>query len=172
MRKSVRNLEVVMVVSLFVLMGNSGYGSAMSYSAPVFEMQELFEKTRILNIAVTTDGTLLAFTNDGRLLRRSEDAGGSWDPIQEVGPDSGGTAIVDQNSGDVLVLRSGNGLLWRSRDQGKTWNKEEIVVKPNALGHGVPNVVGASTHGSESGITLQYGEHKGRLITPVRVTAP
>lgn len=172
MRKLVRLLKQVVVVSMFVLVGNFGYASVMNYSAPVFEMQELYEKTRILNIAVSTDGTVLAFTNDGRLLRRSEDAGKTWSPIQEVAPDSGGTAIVDENSGDVLLLRSGNGVLWRSQNHGKTWRKEEIVVKPNALGHGVPNVVGVSTHGSESGITLKYGEHKGRLIAPVRVTAP
>jgi sialidase-1 len=172
MKKVSRFLKRVSIVAVGVLMGNSGYASAMTQSAPVFEMQELFEKTRILNITVATDGTVLAFTNDGRLLRRSEDAGKTWSPILEIAPDSGGTAIVDQKSGDVLVLRSGNGLLWRSQDHGKTWKKEEIVVKPNALGHGVPHVVGASTHGSESGISLQYGEHKGRLIAPARVTAP
>ena len=161
-----------MIVSMFLLVWNLGYASVMGNAVPVFEMQELFEKTRILNIVVATDGSVLAFTNDGRLLRRSEDAGNTWSPIQEVGHDAGGSAVVDENSGDVLVVRSGNGFLWRSRDHGKTWQREEIVVNPNALGHGVPNDVGASTHGSESGISLQYGEHKGRLIMPARITAP
>ena len=77
MKEWVGFLKRVLIAAVGVLSGNIGYVSAMSYSSPVFEMQELFEKTRILNIAVATDGTVLAFTNDGRLLRRSEDAGKS-----------------------------------------------------------------------------------------------
>ena len=95
MKEWVGFLKGVLIAVVGVLSGNIGYVSAMSYAAPVFEIQELFEKTRILNIAVATDGTVLAFTNDGRLLRRSEDAGKSWGSIREVAPDSGGTAIVD-----------------------------------------------------------------------------
>ena len=48
----------------------------------IFEMQDLFESERIPNIVVATDGAALAFARTGRLLRRSEDGGQTWSPIQ------------------------------------------------------------------------------------------
>ena len=139
---------------------------------PVFEVQDLFESVRIPNIVVTTDGTVLAFAKSGQLLRRSADSGRSWGSIQEVGPDSGGSAIVDYNSGDVMMVNSKGGYLWRSRDQGKTWKREEIVIKPNAVGHGTPDGIPVQTTCSESGVTLRYGKHKGRLLMPARIQPP
>ncbi|MGC9328949.1 MAG: exo-alpha-sialidase, partial [Candidatus Hinthialibacter sp.] len=62
--------------------------------------------------------------------------------------------------------------LWRSRDEGKTWSKEEIEIKPNAIGHGVPDGVPADVVCSESGVALEYGEHKGRLVMPARIQPP
>jgi sialidase-1 len=140
--------------------------------APVFEVQDLFTSVRIPNIVVTTDGTVLAFAQSGRVLRRSEDRGKSWGPVQEVGPDAGGSAIVDDNSADVMMVNSKAGYLWRSRDQGKTWQKEQIIVKPNAVGHGTPDGIGVQTTCSESGVTLRYGKHKGRLLMPARIQPP
>ncbi len=139
---------------------------------PVFEVQDLFESVRIPNIVVTTDGTVLAFAKSGQLLRRSEDSGRNWGSIQKVGPDSGGSAIVDYNSGDVMMVNSKGGYLWRSRDQGKTWKREEIVIKPNAVGHGTPDGIPVQTTCSESGVTLRYGKHKGRLLMPARIQPP
>jgi sialidase-1 len=146
-------------------------------AAPVFEVQDLFEsvripKVRIPNVTVATDGTVLAFAKSGRLLRRSEDGGKTWSAVQEVGGDAGGSAIVDDNTGDVMVVRAAAGHLWRSRDHGKTWKKETIIVKPNAVGHGAPDTVPAQTACSESGVTLRYGKHKGRLLMPARVQPP
>jgi len=141
-------------------------------SASVLEIQDLLESVRIPNITVTTDGTVLAFARSGRLLRRSEDGGKSWSPVQEVGHDSGGSAIVDNNTGDVMVVNPKGPYLWRSRDQGKTWERETIVVKPNSVGHGAPDSVPANTGCSESGVTLRYGKHKGRLLMPARVQPP
>ncbi len=141
-------------------------------AAPFFQMQDLFEPARIPNIVVATDGTVLAFGMSGRLLRRSQDGGKTWTPAQEVGHNAGGSAIVDENNGDVMVVRSKNGYLWRSRDQGETWKREEIVVKPNAADHGRPDGTPVQTSCSESGVTLCYGEHKGRLLMPARVMAP
>jgi sialidase-1 len=89
-----------------------------------------------------------------------------------VGHDAGGSAIVDENTGDVMVVRSKLGSLWRSRDHGKAWKREQIVVKANAVGHGSPDGVGAQTACSESGVTLRYGKHKGRLLMPARVQPP
>ena len=105
-------------------------------SPPLFDVQNLYESTRIPNVTVATDGTVLAFAGSGRKLRRSEDGGKTWSPAQEVGSDAGGSAIVDANTGDVMVVRSKQGYLWRSGDHGKTWKRETITVKPNPLGHG------------------------------------
>ena len=139
---------------------------------PRFEMRDLFEAVRIPNIVVAADGSVLAFAESGRTLRRSEDAGKTWSPIQEVGHDAGGSAIVDDVSSHVMVVQSRDGHLWRSRDHGKTWGREEIILKPNAIGHGSPDGVPAQTACSESGITLRYGEHKGRLLMPARIQPP
>jgi hypothetical protein len=140
--------------------------------SPVFEMQDLFESVRIPNITVATYGTILAFAKSGRMLRRSEDGGKNWGPVQEVGPDAAGSAIVDETNGDVMVVNPRVGCLWRSRDNGKSWVKEEITVKPNAVGQGAPDGVPAQTTCSESGITLLYGKHKGRLLMPARIQPP
>ncbi len=141
-------------------------------ATPVFEVQDLFESVRIPNITVAADGTILAFAKSGRVLRRSEDGGKTFSPVQEVGHDAAGSAIVDDNTGDVMVVRSRSGYLWRSGDHGKTWRREEIVIKPNPLGHGATDGVPAQTSCSESGVTLRYGKHKGRLLMPARVQPP
>jgi sialidase-1 len=135
-------------------------------------MQDLFPGVRIPNIVVTSEGTVLAFANRGRLVRRSEDRGKTWSPVQEVSSDSSGSAIVDGASGDVLVVDSRNARLHRSRDQGKTWHPESITVKPNPMGHGDPQGIPVQTTCSESGVTLRYGKHKGRLLMPARIQPP
>jgi len=148
-------------------------GAALAEEAPpLFETQDLFESIRIPNITVAADGTVLAFANSGRVLRRSEDSGKTWQPAQEVGPDASGSAIVDENSGAVMVVAAHKGYLWRSRDHGRTWQREEIAVAPNAVGHGTPEGVPVQTGCSESGITLRYGKHKGRLLMPARIQPP
>ncbi|NLS95724.1 MAG: exo-alpha-sialidase [Planctomycetaceae bacterium] len=141
---------------------------------PFFEVQDLYEgkENRIPNVVVAADGTVLAFARSGRLMRWSEDGGETFSPAMEVGHDAGGSAIVDTNTGDVMVVESRKGHLWRSKDHGRTWKREAIVVKPNPMGHGGPGNVPVSTTCSESGITLQFGEHKGRLIMPARIQPP
>jgi len=150
----------------------SAEAPAAPEETPVFEMQDLFESIRIPNVVVAADGSVLAFAGSGKLLRRSEDGGRTFSPAREVGPDAGGSAIVDSGTGDVMVVRAKGGYLWRSRDHGKTWQREEIVIKPNPLGHGALENVPAQTACSESGVTLQYGKHKGRLLMPARVQPP
>jgi len=149
-----------------------GEKPAAGKTEPIFELQDLFKSVRIPNITVAGDGSVLAFAKSGNLLRRSGDGGKTWDPVQQVGRDAGGSAIVDANSGDVMVVRARSGYLWRSRDHGKTWKKEKCTFKPNALGHGAPSGISAHTGCSESGITLRYGKHKGRLLMPARITPP
>jgi sialidase-1 len=166
-------LAGLMGVALFFRDGWCVAGEpAKALPAPVFELQDLFESVRIPNITATTDGTMLAFAKSGRLLRRSEDGGATWSPAREVGHDAGGSAIVDENTGDVMVVRAKGGYLWRSPDQGKTWTREEIEIRPNPMGHGALDGVPANTACSESGITLRYGKQKGRLLMPARVQPP
>ena len=143
----------------------------------LFELQDLFEsepdqQIRIPNIVVAVDGTVLAFADSCRLLRRSEDGGVTWGPIQCVGSDVSGSAIVDENSGDVLVICAAHKFLYRSHDHGRTWTKCPIAIRPNAIGHGRPDSIPALTAASESGITLQFGEHRGRLLMPARIQPP
>ena len=161
--------------NLLLVLGMIAFSIALAapgVGAPVFETERLFEKERIPNISVATDGSILALARTGRILRRSEDGGKTWLPIQDLGNEAGGSAIVDENNGDVLIVNSAKGHLVRSSDHGKTWKQEKIMVKPNAHGHGVPGEVYAQTTCSESGITLRYSEHKGRLLMPARVMAP
>ena len=141
-------------------------------SEPFFEVVDLWENVRIPKIVVAQDGTVLAFAKSGRELRRSEDGGRTWSPSVEVGADAGGSAIVDETTGDVLMVAARGGYLWRSKDHGKTWAREEIVVKPNDIGHGSPDGLPALTNCSESGITVQHGEHRGRLLMPARIQPP
>jgi sialidase-1 len=141
-----------------------------------FETQTLFESTsdhqvRIPKIVVTTGGAVLAFADSGHTLRRSTDGGRTWRPAQPVAERSG-NALVDAETGDVLVVCPRQGLLYRSRDQGATWQPEAITLRPNALGHGTPDGVPADAAASESGLTLHHGEHRGRLLMPVRIQPP
>lgn len=138
--------------------------------APRFEKQDLHPDERFPNIVVTTRGTLLAtWGSEDIRVRRSADGGATWEPaitIVKPGFHGGGTT-VDESTGDILVFveeKHPPAPIWqfRSRDDGRTWVKEEFVVQPNSLGH-LP-----SMHMNEKGITLQHGEHKGRLIRPSR----
>lgn len=141
---------------------------------PDFSITHLFEsgeddQIRIPKILVAEDGSVLAFARGCKFLRHSEDAGETWNDPVEFGPPGGGNAVVDRTSGDVLVVCPEPEKLWRSRDHGRTWERENISFLPNKIGHGVNDTVPVNVAASESGITLQYGEHKGRLVMPVRI---
>lgn len=135
---------------------------------PFFELQSLYEGQRFPSVVVAVDGTVLAFraASGPVQVRRSEDGGETWGPIIEVGGGRShlGAAIVDDASGDILVFQGSN--MFRSSDVGKTWASQEVTIQPDGLG-GV-----GQTHGSDSGITLQFGEHPGRLLQPARVVPP
>lgn len=123
--------------------------------APDFSKMEIFDGGRFPCILVNPDGTVLAFFRDR--LRRSADGGDSWgETIELPGMQA---AIVDDATGRITRFRYGRGV-FRSDDGGKTWRlDQEVAFKPNALGHVLTN-----THGAESGVTLRFGEHKGRLL--------
>ena len=167
-----RNTIGLLILTNTVMLHILGGCGLADKPKPIFEMQNLFKSTRIPNLVVATDGSVLAFIKSGHVLRRSEDAGKTWSEARAVGSDAGGSAIVDEKTGDVMMVHSRRGHLWRSGDHGKTWKREKITIKPNAAGHGAPGGIGISTGCSESGVTLLYGKHKGRLLMPARVVPP
>ena len=138
---------------------------------PAFAIQQVFDGGRFPNVAVATDGTVLAvFGKDGVRLRRSEDGGETWgEEIVIAGSGfMGGGVTVDEASGDILAFIEDEHppaplKIYRSEDRGKTWQPQEgTVIKPDSQGH-VP-----SMHMNEHGITLRHGENKGRLVRPTR----
>lgn len=135
-------------------------------------MKVLFKDERMPKIVVAADGTVLAFAAGCRYLRRSEDQGETWSNPEEMNPDGKGNAVVDETTGDVLVVCPQQSRLLRSADDGRTWTAEQIVIRANAIGHGTPDGVPADGIASESGITLRDGEHAGRLVMPVRIQPP
>ncbi|MGI9240846.1 MAG: sialidase family protein [Verrucomicrobiales bacterium] len=138
---------------------------------PKFEIQQVFEGGRFPNLAVATDGTVLAvFGKDGVRLRRSEDGGESWGDeivIAKAGF-MGGGVTVDEGSGDILAFIETSHPpapleIYRSGDHGKTWQVQEgTEIKPDKQGH-VP-----SMHMNDHGITLRHGDKNGRLVRPTR----
>lgn len=138
---------------------------------PVFEMQQLYRESRFPSIVVAMDGTVLAFCASRDAcpvqVRRSVDGGSLWGDIVEIGEKNVhlGAAIVDETSGAVIVFDADN-TMYRSEDHGVSWRNAPVAIHPDGFG-GV-----GGTHGADSGITLQYGGHKGRLLQPARVFPP
>ena len=122
-------------------------------------------------IVTTKDGTVVAFQSPGGgNCRRSRDGGRTWDPDIEIAPDAlEGNAVVDETNGDLLYANPCVGWLYRSRDSGVTWVREDTQLRPDGFGY-APGSEGVS--GMQPGITLAFGEHRGRLIMPARIMGP
>lgn len=135
-----------------------------------FEVTEVFDEGRFPNVVIAKDGSVVTtWGNKKYEVRRSEDGGSSWDPKITVADPGfqGGGVIVDEGNSDILAfVEKGHPIspltMYRSKDHGKTWSAEDIVVHPDKKGN-IP-----SMHMNERGITLQRGPHKGRLIRPTR----
>jgi len=137
---------------------------------PELNIQQVFEGGRFPNIVVTTKGTVLATWGvDHIRARRSENGGTTWGEeitIAKSGIHGGGTT-VDERSGDILVFVEESHppaplTVYRSRDDGKTWQAEQVTIYPDSRGK-LP-----SMHMNEHGITLRHGPHKGRLLRASR----
>ena len=137
---------------------------------PLFEKQRLFNDQRYPNVVVTNKGTVIAvWGNSGVTIRRSEDGGKSWGKpitIAEKGYNGGGS-IVDTGSGDILIFVEDRQppaplTVYRSKDDGKSWNSQETIIKKDLNGNN------PSMHMNESGITLEFGPKKGRLLRATR----
>lgn len=138
---------------------------------PEFEIQQVFRGGRFPNLAVATDGTVLAvFAKDGVSLKRSENGGKTWDEAIVIAKSGfmGGGVTVDEGTGDILAFIEQHHppatlTVYRSKDHGKTWAAQsDTVIKPDSEGH-VP-----SMHMNDHGITLRHGDKKGRLVRPSR----
>lgn len=136
-----------------------------------FEIQQVFEGGRFPNVAVATDGTVLAvFGKDGVRVRRSEDGGKTWGeaiPIADPGF-MGGGVTVDEGTGDILAFVEERHppaplAVYRSQDHGQTWTKQDDTTIAKDSEGNLP-----SMHMNDHGITLRHGEHRGRLIRPSR----
>jgi sialidase-1 len=134
------------------------------------DTQEVFDKERFPNIVVTMKGTVVATWGSSSVrARRSEDGGQTWGPeivIADPGFQGGGTT-VDERTGDILAFVEeghppGPFAVYRSQDDGLTWQKQDSTFKPDPKG----NLL--SMHMNEHGITLRHGKHKGRLLRPAR----
>jgi sialidase-1 len=151
---------------------------------------------RIPALAVTHKGTVLAICegrkkswNDSGdidlLVKRSTDHGKTWSTQQVVWDDASNTCgnpcvVVDKTSGTVWLLSTWNRgddhenqiiarkskdtrrvFVMHSKDDGKTWSKPvEIttdVKKPDWTWYAT---------GPGSGIQIEHGPHKGRLVIP------
>lgn len=123
-------------------------------------------------IVTTTDGTVVAFQSPGGgTCRRSRDGGITWDPPVLIAPEAiTGRGLVDETTGDVLFTNPGAGWQFRSRDHGASWSRETVTARPDGFGNIPGKSIGVVA--MQSGITLAFGAHKGRLIMPARVAGP
>lgn len=151
--------------------GKPAEGDLASFLGPGrFDIQQIFAAERFPNVVVATDGTVLATWGSKRFtVRRSEDGGATWGSMITVADPGfhGGGAVVDENTGDVLVfVEAGHPpaplTVYRSKDHGTSWHVETVVIHPDTRGN-VP-----SMHMNEHGITLRHGRHAGRLLRPTR----
>ena len=122
-------------------------------------------------IVTVPDGTVVAFHSPGGVTcRSSRDGGRTWGPDVVIAPDAkNGNALVDETRGELLYVNPGEGWLFRSRDGGATWAREACEARPDGFGL-TPKLEGVSA--MQPGITLAFGPHKGRLLTPARIMGP
>ena len=151
--------------------------SKLKDEKPIFHTQVLYRSetdrtARHPYLVVAPDGTILAFGRECRAIRRSSDKGKTWSPEEDLGF-TGGNVIVDEMTGDILIISPDRDdpRLYRSPDNGNTWEKEAIEIKPNLMKHGTGDVP-INIASMETGITLKYGKHKGRLLIAGRVQPP
>ena len=142
--------------------------------APLFvPMQKLWDKRGGWGgILTAQDGTVVAFQSpSGGTCRRSRDGGITWDAEIPIASEArNGRGLVDETTGDVLYVNPGAGWLFRSRDHGASWSRETVEARPDGFGNIPGKEIGVVA--MQAGITLAFGEHKGRLIMPARVAGP
>jgi hypothetical protein len=151
--------------------------SKLKDEKPLFHTQVLYRSdtpgsARGPHIIVSPDETILAFGRGCSSIRKSRDKGKTWSPEEDLGF-QGQNVIIDDVTGDILIISPDkeNPCLYRSRDNGNKWEREAIVIKRNTMRHGTGDVP-INIASMETGITLKYGEHKGRLLIAGRIQPP
>lgn len=158
--------------------------------------QDGYHTYRIPALAVTNEGTILAFC-EGRkgsrgdagdidlLLKRSGDNGRTWSKQQIVWDDGGNTcgnpcAVVDRDNGTIWLLTTWNRgddherqiidrtsrdtrrvFVSQSADDGLTWSKPLEITSDTKKEDWTWYATGPG-----SGIQIQHGDHRGRLVIP------
>lgn len=184
MRCGLALLSVVLLVPLAELGAQPAQKGAAGGYAVASRLEEFLGKPSFVpmqqlwkgrggwgGILTAKDGTVVAFQSPGGgNCRRSRDGGKTWDADIEIAADAkGGNALVDETKVDILYVNPGAGWLFRSRDHGATWGREAAQVRPDGFGY-VPENEGVAA--MQSGITLAFGKHQGRLILPARIMGP
>jgi len=131
---------------------------------------------RIPSVVIAPNGNILAFANNCSVVRASADKGKTWSPEREIASDTdlGGNVIFDETTGDLIILSpSGEKpCIYRSKDNGESWVREDTEIRPNIMGHGIFGNSPINICAMEPGLTLKYGQHKGRLLIAGRIQPP
>ncbi len=141
--------------------------------APELTVSQVFDGERFPNVVVSMKGTVIVTWGSSRVVaRRSEDGGVSWGEVITIADPGfqGGGTTVDEMTGDLLAFVEAHHppaevSVYRSRDDGMTWQKTPAVIHDSPVGHRT------SMHMNEHGITLRHGPHRGRLIRASRYYA-
>lgn len=156
----------VIYFSLLLLFGCSRIPNAQQSDIdPFWKNGKQFYDKQKLNL-----GVILAVAKNGNVIgkdRYSSDGGVTWKKMANK-PDNAFYYVVDNTTGDVLATEGLHETTlpfqqWRSKDFGATWTKEVVTL------HKDRNGWLSSRSACESGITLQHGKYKGRLLAASRV---
>lgn len=166
--------------------------------------EEGYHTYRIPAVATTTRGTVLAFA-EGRssrldharndiVLKRSEDNGMTWKPVQVLAEDGRNSlnnpcVVVLPDTGRILLMfqhypaRSGGergvdvgvtgdnicrNILMHSDDDGLTWSPQRDITATTKR----PTVATSIASGPGNGIVLRNGDHAGRIVFPFNQGPP
>ncbi len=132
---------------------------------------KLFDGGRFPGLAVTINGTILAFWGDKHLsVRRSVDNGKTFGPELVVANPAlnGGGAVVNQDTGMIYAFSQpkhppSKRYVHKSSDDGLTWVTEQLSLKSN------DSESKTELHFAGSGRYLKTGKCSGRIIRPTRV---
>lgn len=176
---------------VIMLVSTSAYGQEWE-TYPVFDAGENGAHShRIPALITAEDGSLIAIaearwvswvdkTLTDIVARRSTDGGKTWSPIEkltnvETGAYMDPTPIVDRKTGEIFLFFSywpaddhsginNKAFLVTSKDNGVSWSEPREITQEIA-----PGELKLQGFGPGIGIQLEGGEHKGRLLLPVRM---